>query len=102
MCPVHNGSIARDEVKASLSSLIEREKDYKVEITHEAVKDTSDDVCARPAADLIAKAHDYKAEVMSEVFEKPAEVEQVKKTDVLCTETRHHYSKEHHISKSDN
>ena len=75
MCPVHNGSIAREEVRASLSSLIEREKDYKVEVTHEAVKDTSDDVCGSP---------------VETILEKPAEAEKVKKTDVLCTETRHH------------
>jgi len=60
MCPVHNGSIAREEVRASLSSLIEREKDYKVEVTHEAVKDSSDVVCGRPTANLIEKVQDHK------------------------------------------
>ncbi len=44
MCGVHNGTISRDEFRASLDNLIKREQNHRVEVTHEAIKETKQEV----------------------------------------------------------
>lgn len=78
MCPVHDGTIQREDMRQSLTSALKKSSEvaHSVEVTHEAMADKS-------SSQEHVKKENHHVEVVKRSQENKAET-------IVCGERRHH------------